>query len=186
MEMKGQNKGQYMIPLVCFSIILFDLIAGILGIQAEIAQNKVQSLTLWIVECRDPSYTAFKLGSAAAILLAFAHAIANLLGGCHCVQSKQELETVTYNKRLAFASLVLSWITLVIGFCLLTAGVLSNSGSRKSCGVSHHRYFSIGGVVCFIHAMFAVCYYVSATAVDREEKKLNPPVHQSVPSAPQP
>ncbi|XP_071718324.1 protein DESIGUAL 2-like [Rutidosis leptorrhynchoides] len=183
MEMKGQNKSQYMLPVVCFSIILFDLIAGILGIQAEVAQNKVQNLTLSIVECRDPSYKAFKLGSAAAILLAFAHAIANLLGGCHCVQSKQELETVTYNKRLAFTFLVLSWITLLIGFCLLTAGVLSNSNSRRSCGVSHHRYLSIGGIACFFHAMFAVCYYMSANAVDREEKKLNPPevVHQSAP-----
>ena len=41
MEMKGQNNGQYMVPVVCFSIILMDLIAGILGIQAEVAQNKV-------------------------------------------------------------------------------------------------------------------------------------------------
>lgn len=43
MEMKGQNKGQYMFPVVCFAIILMDLIAGILGIQAEVAQNKVYS-----------------------------------------------------------------------------------------------------------------------------------------------
>nr|XP_043609064.1 uncharacterized protein LOC122580982 [Erigeron canadensis] len=184
--MKGQDRGQYTLPLVCFSIFLMDLIAGILGIEAEVAQNKVQSLTLWVVECRDPSYKAFKLGSAAAFLLAFAHAIANLFGGCHIVRSKLELETVTYNKRLAFSSLVLSWITLVIGFSLLVAGVMENSSSRKSCGYSHHRYLSIGGVACFIHSMFAVCYYVSATAVNREEKKLNPPglVHQSAPQIP--
>ena len=41
MEMKDQRKGQYMVPTVCFLIILLDLIAGILGIQAEEAQNKV-------------------------------------------------------------------------------------------------------------------------------------------------
>lgn len=28
-------------PLVCLSVLLMDVVAGILGIQAEIAQNKV-------------------------------------------------------------------------------------------------------------------------------------------------
>ncbi|KAL8214696.1 hypothetical protein R6Q57_004145 [Mikania cordata] len=171
---KGQNPDQYKLPVVCFLIILMDLIAGILGIQAEVAQNKVQSLTVWVVECRDPSYKAFKLGFAAVVLLAMAHAISNLLGGCHCVRSVEELDHVSYNKRLAFVALVLSWITLVTGFSMLIAGVMANSSSRKSCGISHHRYLSIGGIACIIHAMFAVCYYVSATAVDREDKKLNP------------
>ncbi|KAI3829343.1 hypothetical protein L1987_03463 [Smallanthus sonchifolius] len=175
MVMKGQDPRQFKLPVVCFSIILLDLIAGILGIQAEVAQNKVQSLTVWIVECRDPSYKAFKLGFVAAIFLAFAHAIANLLGGCHFVRSMEELDTVSYNKRLAFASLVLSWITLVSGFSMLIAGVMANSSSRKSCGISHHRYLSIGGIACIVHAMFGVSYYISATVVDREEKKLTPP-----------
>ncbi|XP_076920180.1 protein DESIGUAL 2-like [Bidens hawaiensis] len=174
MEIKGQSTGQYKVPVVCLLIILLDLIAGILGIQAEVAQNEVQSLTMWIIECRDPSYKAFKLGFAAVVLLAFAHAITNLLSGCHCVQSVEVLDSVSYNKRLAFASLILSWITLIAGSSMLIAGVMANSGSRKSCGVSHHRYLSIGGIACIIHAMFAVCYYVSATAVDREEEKLNP------------
>nr|GEY56340.1 At4G21310p-like protein [Tanacetum cinerariifolium] len=186
MEMKGQTNSQYMVPVVCFSIILMDLIAGILGIQAEVAQNKVQNLTVWIIECRDPSYAPFKLGFAAALLLVFAHVIANFLGGCHCVRSREELDVVSYNKRLAFASLVLSWITLVTGFSMLIAGVMANSSSRKSCGISHHRYLSIGGIACFIHAMFAVCYYISATAVYREEKKSNPPGmgHQCAPQTP--
>nr|KAJ0224965.1 hypothetical protein LSAT_V11C100047670 [Lactuca sativa] len=280
MAMKGQNTSQYTLPLVCFLIILMDVIAGILGIQAEVAQNQVQSLRVWIVECRDPSNKAFKLGFAAAVLLAFAHAIANILGGCHCVRSREELDNVSYNKRLAFGSLVFLWypsslskvyadiftetnnsfnldrlyesldsnmdnmfdsfsldrlyesldfnmdnmfdsfsldklyesldsnmdnmfdsfsldklyesldsnmdnifdsfsldrlITLVAGFIMLTAGVMANSSSRKSCGISHHRYLSIGGIACIIHAMFAVCYYISATTVEREEKKLNPP-----------
>ncbi|KAL4562443.1 hypothetical protein LXL04_034648 [Taraxacum kok-saghyz] len=174
MAMKGQNTCQYTVPLVCFSIILMDVIAGVLGIQAEVAQNQVQNLTVWIIECRDPSYKAFKLGFAAIVLLAFAHAIANFLGGCHCVRSQVELDNVSYNKRLAFGSLVFSWITLVVGFSMLIAGVMANSNSRKSCGISHHRYLSIGGIACIIHAMFAVCYYISATAVEREENKLNP------------
>ncbi|KAI3680594.1 hypothetical protein L6452_35367 [Arctium lappa] len=200
MSIYGQNMGQYVVPFVCLLIVVMDLTAGILGIQAEVAQNKVQNLRVWIFECRDPSYQAFKLGFASAVLLAFAHAIANLFGGCHCVWSKPELDRATSNKQLAMASLVLSWITLVIGFSMLIAGVMANSSSRKSCGVSNHRYLSIGGIACIIHGMFAVSYYISATAVEKEEKKLNPPgpimnppgpmmnppgpVHQTVPTAP--
>lgn len=76
---------------------------------------------------------------------------------------------------------------------MLIAGVMANSSSRKSCGVSNHRYFSIGGIACFIHGMFAVSYYISANAVEKEVKKLNSqvpvmtlhgPVHQTAPSAP--
>ncbi|KAG9135008.1 hypothetical protein Leryth_023436 [Lithospermum erythrorhizon] len=40
--------------LVCFVIMILDVIAGVLGIEAEIAQNKVEELRLWILECRDP------------------------------------------------------------------------------------------------------------------------------------
>ncbi|KAI3495247.1 hypothetical protein L1887_37490 [Cichorium endivia] len=168
------NVGQHIVPIVCLLIIAMDLTAGILGIQAEIAQNKVQNLRVWIFECRDPSYQAFKLGFAAAVLLAFAHAIANLFGGCHVVWTKPELDRATSNKQFAMASLILSWITLVIGFGMLIAGVMANSSSRKSCGVSNHRYLSIGGIACIIHGLFAVSYYISATAVEKEEKKLNP------------
>ncbi|MFS7934137.1 putative modifying wall lignin-1/2 [Helianthus anomalus] len=193
-QMYGQNPGQYIVPFVCLLIIVMDFTAGILGIQGEVAQNKVQNLRVWIIECRDPSYEAFKLGFAALVLLTFAHAIANLFGGCHVVWSKQEMDQASSNKQLAMASLILSWITLIIGFWMLIAGVLANSSSRKSCGVSNHRYLSIGGIACIIHGMFAVSYYISATAVVKEEKKLNPhgpvmnpqglPMQQPAPSAP--
>ncbi|KAE9445040.1 hypothetical protein C3L33_23062, partial [Rhododendron williamsianum] len=66
-------------PMVCLLILIMDIIAGILAIEAEIAQNKVENLKIWVLECRDPSYQAFKLGMAAAVLLALAHTIANLL-----------------------------------------------------------------------------------------------------------
>nr|XP_043622921.1 uncharacterized protein LOC122594543 [Erigeron canadensis] len=203
----GHSVGPYIVPFVCLLIIAMDLTAGILGIEAEVAQNKTQNLRVWVIECRDPSYQAFKLGFVAAVLLAFAHAIANLFGGCHLALSRPELDRATSNKQLAMASLILSWITLLIGFGLLIAGVMANSSSRKSCGVSNHRYLSIGGIACFIHGMLAVSYYISASAVKKEEMMMNPhgpmmnphgpmmippgpmrnppgPVHQAAPSAP--
>ncbi|CAB4306273.1 unnamed protein product [Prunus armeniaca] len=158
-------------PLVCLSVLLMDVVAGILGIQAEIAQNKVKHLKVWIFECRDPSYQAFKLGLAAAVLLAVAHIIGNLLGGCICIWSREDYTKATANRQLSAASLLLSWIALAVGFSLLMAGAFSNSKSRKSCGLSHHRILSIGGILCFFHGLFMIAYYVSAKATIREQNR---------------
>ncbi|KAM1320196.1 hypothetical protein ACFX14_005259 [Malus domestica] len=157
-------------PLICLSVLIMDVLAGILGIQAEIAQNKVHHLKVWIFECKDPSYQAFKLGLAAAVILAVAHVIGNLLGGCICISSKEDYQKATANKQLAIASLILSWITLAVAFSLLIAGAMSNRKSRKSCGLSHHRVLSIGGILCFFHGLFIIAYYVSAKATFKEGK----------------
>lgn len=101
-------------PFICLLIIIIDVIAGILGIEAEISQNKVKHLRVWIFECRDPSYQAFKLGFAAAVLLAFAHVLANMLGGCICMWSTEELDKSSANKQLAVSSLLLSWCIIFL------------------------------------------------------------------------
>lgn len=74
--------------------------------------GQVKHLKVWVFECRDPSYQAFKLGVAACVLLALAHAIGNLMGGCVCIWSKEDLNSVTANKQLAVASLIFSWYFL--------------------------------------------------------------------------
>lgn len=71
--------------------------------------QQVKHLRLWIFECRDPSYKAFQLGLTAAVLLALAHVIANILGGCICFWSRAEMEKATANKQLAVASLIFAW-----------------------------------------------------------------------------
>ncbi|CAK9142625.1 unnamed protein product [Ilex paraguariensis] len=111
------------------------------------------------------------MGLAAAILLALAHVIANLLGGCICIWSKEELFRATANKQLAVASLIFSWIILAIAFLMLILGTLANSKSRKVCGLSSHHLLSVGGILCFIHALFTVSYYVSVVAAKAEQKK---------------
>ncbi|KAG6638935.1 hypothetical protein I3843_10G064400 [Carya illinoinensis] len=157
--------------LFCILIIVMDIVAGILGIEAEIAQNKVKHLRVWIFECRDPSYEAFKLGLAAAIFLALAHIIGNLVSGCICVWSKQDYANSSANRQLAVASLIFSWIILAVGLSMLIVGTMANSRSRKSCGLAHQRLLSIGGILCFVHGMFIVAYYVSAKAAARDEKE---------------
>ncbi|KAK7368904.1 hypothetical protein VNO80_10937 [Phaseolus coccineus] len=162
--------------LVCILVLVLDIVAGILGIQAEIAQNKVKDLKMWALECRDPNYEAFKLGVCASILLVFAHASAHLLGRCICMRSKEECERATANRKLAVAFLILSWIALAISFSLLVLGTLANSRSRESCGISNSRFLSIGGILCFVHGLFTIIYYVSVTATRREEKRQGNPI----------
>ncbi|KAG5104575.1 hypothetical protein JHK82_041545 [Glycine max] len=126
---------------------------------------------VWIFECRYPSYQAFKLGLAAATFLALAHVIANLLGGCICVWSKEQYLSATANRKLAVAFLIFSWVVLAVALSMLMIGTLANSRSRKSCGMFSRHFLSIGGILCFIHGLFTVPYYVSATATKRDEKR---------------
>lgn len=65
-------------------------------------------------------------------------------------------------------------ILLVVGFSFLISGAMYNTRSRKSCGLAHNHLLSIGGIVCFVHGLFVVAYYVSATAGLRDETKPPP------------
>ncbi|TKY48775.1 hypothetical protein E2542_SST26197 [Spatholobus suberectus] len=149
---------------LCLLLVIMDITAGILGIEAEIAQNKVKHLRLWIFECKDPSHKAFMLGLIAAVLLALAHVIVNLLGGFNCLWSQQEVDKASPNRQLSMASLILTWIVLAVGLSMLVIGTSSNKKSRGSCGFTHHHFLSIGGILCFVHGLVSVVYYVSATA----------------------
>ncbi|KAL8474389.1 hypothetical protein ACS0TY_030308 [Phlomoides rotata] len=147
----------------CFLIVALDVVAGILGIKAEAAQNQEKHLRLWIFECKAPSHDAFLLGLAAATLVGIAHVLANLLGGCN-VCTQQEIEKASPTKQLSMACLLFTWIILAVGMSMLVIGIISNHKSRSSCGFTHHHFLSIGGVLCMVHALFAVAYYVTSTS----------------------
>ncbi|KAK2650660.1 hypothetical protein Ddye_018149 [Dipteronia dyeriana] len=157
--------------LVCLLVVALDIAAGIIAIQAEVEQNKEKHLRLWIFECRDPSPEAFKLGLGAAGLLVLAHIIANLIGGCMCICSQDDFQRASPNRQLSMACLVFTWIILAVGLSLLVVGTLSNNKSKGSCGFTHHHFLSIGGISCFVHGLFCVAYYVSATAASNDEQK---------------
>ncbi|OWM79845.1 uncharacterized protein LOC116202746 [Punica granatum] len=149
---------------LCIVIIALDVGAGILGLEAEVEQNKVKHLRVWIFECKEPSQDAFKLGVGAAGLLVIAHVLANLVGGCDCVCSQDELQKAPPNRQLTIACLFFTWIILAVGLSMLVIGTLANHKSRASCGITHHHFLSIGGILCFVHGLFSVAYYISATA----------------------
>ncbi|KAL2524614.1 Protein of unknown function (DUF1218) [Abeliophyllum distichum] len=147
----------------CLLIVALDVAAGIIGIKADMAQNQEKHLRLWIFECKEPSHEAYLLGLAASGLLCIAHVIANLVGGCNlCTQ--EDIQKASPSRQLSMACLVLTWVIMVIGLSMLVIGTLSNRKSRASCGLTHHHFLSIGGVVCMVHSLFSVGYYVTVTA----------------------
>ncbi|KAJ4891462.1 hypothetical protein Rs2_31210 [Raphanus sativus] len=157
--------------LVCLVIVGLDIAAAILGIQAEVAQNQVKHMRLWLFECREPSQDAYRLGLGAAAVLVMAHVLINLIGGCLCICSQDEFQRSSSTKQISMACLVLTWIVFAVGFGALVIGTMSNNKSRSSCGFTHHHFLSIGGILCFLHALFCVAYYVSATAAKDEAAK---------------
>ncbi|AQK50899.1 hypothetical protein Zm00014a_025700 [Zea mays] len=154
--------------LVCVVVLALDVTAGILGIEAQAAQNKTKKVTILFIQCEKPVYRAYQLGLAAAVLLVVAHAVANFLGGCACICSQLEFIKASINRKLAATTIILSWIALIAGFSLLLAGAMSNSKSKTSCGFTHGHTLALGGIMCFVHGGITVAYYVTATAAAHE------------------
>ncbi|CAM0910925.1 unnamed protein product [Alopecurus aequalis] len=154
--------------IVCVLVLALDITAGILGFQAQAAQNKTKKVTVLFIQCEKPVYKAYQLGLAAAVILVVAHAVANFLGGCACICSQVEFVRASINRKLAATLIVLSWIALIVGFSLLLAGAMSNSKSKTSCGFVHGKTLGLGGIMCFVHGGITVAYYVTATAAAHE------------------
>ncbi|CAO2814371.1 unnamed protein product [Amaranthus hypochondriacus] len=150
--------------LVCLLVIGLDIAAGLCGIEAEIAQNKVKHLRMWIFECRNPSHEAYLLGLGAAGLLLLAHIIVNVVAASICLCSQQPHQKAASNTQLTTVCLLFSWLILVVGISMLGIGILANQKPKASCGVTHHHMLSIGGILCFVHALFSIALYVSATS----------------------
>ncbi|XP_064982828.1 protein VASCULATURE COMPLEXITY AND CONNECTIVITY isoform X1 [Musa acuminata AAA Group] len=177
--------------IICLLIVVMDVVAGVLGIKAEEAQSKVlqgfkylvmytfehrvslsqgKHLRLFFLECKEHVHQAYKLGLAATALLALSHVIVNVLGGCPCACSGDGFRRSSPNKLMAAATLLLSWIVVIVGLTMLIIGAISNSESRPTCGLAHPRFLFIGGIMCFVHSLFCIVYYVSAIASWKEGK----------------
>lgn len=69
-------------------------------------------LRVFFIECKEPVQQAYKLGIAAAALLALSHALANVLGGCTCICSRDQWDNSMPNKQMAAVTLIFSWYLL--------------------------------------------------------------------------
>ncbi|KAK8622849.1 hypothetical protein V6N13_117748 [Hibiscus sabdariffa] len=172
MKKKGAGKEQVQGEMakagafVCLVIVLVDFAAGFLSIQAHITQDKVGYMNAKRFECQQPKNKAFKLGLIAAVLLALSHVSANLLGGCMCICCTEKLEKSSSNRKFWFGCLVLSWIVVAVGFPALVMGMLEISKSKGPCQqVLHHHFLLMGGILCFVHGILSVGFYVSANVM---------------------
>lgn len=86
-----------------------QVLSVIIDINYYVFYYQMKYVRVLIFECKEPSHQAFGLGLAAAGLLALAHVIASLLGGCVCICSQEELQRSSPNKKLSAGSMILSW-----------------------------------------------------------------------------
>ncbi|KAI7736957.1 hypothetical protein M8C21_025508 [Ambrosia artemisiifolia] len=149
--------------VVCIFIMALDITAGFLGIKAEGAQNQEKHLRLWLFECKEPSQEAFRLGCVAILLLIVAHVLANLLSGCTACSQDQTHKGSLW-RQLSLLSFIFTWVIVAVGLGALVIGTKANHKSNASCGLSHHHFLSIGGILCIVHGIFSILYYVTATA----------------------
>ncbi|XP_010484871.1 PREDICTED: uncharacterized protein LOC104763160 [Camelina sativa] len=165
---KTKTKGCFYVTIVVCIVLIVGLgiVAGYVGLQADIAQQNVKHNRVWMVECKAPSKTAFVLGIIALSCLAAAHVIANVIG---CSTSNLSTPGVgvsaitnTIATQFYIICLVLNWIVGIAGAVLLAMGIWSNRESRSKCGFTNKYFLSFGAKVCFVHAIASVIYYLSS------------------------
>ncbi|KAK9151952.1 hypothetical protein Syun_010261 [Stephania yunnanensis] len=96
--------------------------------------------------------------------------ILGLIFGC----PREELDGASANVQLATSCLVISWCVFLVAFGLMIFETLLNGkleGDHE--GTPHTGYLLAGGILCFVHALSAVYYYVSAKAISEEVSKMN-------------
>ncbi|XP_010475213.1 PREDICTED: uncharacterized protein LOC104754672 [Camelina sativa] len=162
----------YVTIVVCIVLIVgLDIVAGYVGLQADVAQEDVKHHRVWMLECKAPSKRAFVLGIIAMSCLAAAHVIANVIG---CSTSNRlptpgvgvGAITNTIATQFYTICLVLNWVVGIAGAVLLAMGIWSNRESRSKCGFTNKYFLSFGAKVCFVHAISSVIYYVSSVVAN--------------------
>ncbi|KAK0599712.1 hypothetical protein LWI29_007906 [Acer saccharum] len=133
--------------LVCLVIVAMDAVAGILGIKAEVAKNKVIHMRqMKNSGCKEPSPEAYMLGLVAAALQALTHIIANLLGGCMCICCTEDLERSSANRQFWFTCLILSCGSCLEGECCAIGNGEDNGLSPEIFVVQSDVQFDSGAI----------------------------------------
>ncbi|CAN6830252.1 unnamed protein product [Brassica oleracea] len=158
----------------CFSVIFvlsiffmvgLDVFAGFVAKLAEVAQQEAHT----VAECKSPSKKAFVLGLTALGCLLAAHFIAVAIGciisDSHTIVTVFPIVTVfsapKITQRVTMACIYLTWIVATAGAGILTMGIWMNRESRSECGYTNKHFLSLGGKVCFLHAIVSVLMYLA-------------------------
>ncbi|KAF3586164.1 hypothetical protein F2Q69_00025890, partial [Brassica cretica] len=148
--------------------------------EAEVAQQEVKTRA-WSLECKSPSKKAFMLGLIALGCLLAAHFITVMIG---CIISAINIADRlpgfehTTSRRIHMACISLTWIVATAGAGILTMGIWMNRESRPECGFTNKHFLSLGGKVCFLHAIVSVFMYIAflISYTTTEVPNLNPPL----------
>ncbi|KAL0665729.1 hypothetical protein Bca4012_028433 [Brassica carinata] len=152
----------------CFSVIFvlsiffmvgLDVFAGFVAKLAEVAQQEVET-GVWLLECKSPSKKAFVLGLTALGCLLAAHFIAVAIG---CIISDSHTIVTVFPIVTVFsAPKITQRVTMAsAGAGILTMGIWMNRESRSECGYTNKHFLSLGGKVCFLHAIVSVLMYLA-------------------------
>lgn len=77
--------------------------------------KEVKHLRMWVFGCKiGEAFKAFKLGWRQLRFLTLPHIIGNLLGGCVCICTKEDLDRASPYKELVMAFFIFSWYVLLI------------------------------------------------------------------------
>ncbi|KAM7255130.1 hypothetical protein ACFE04_020371 [Oxalis oulophora] len=173
--------------VVCILVVIMAAVAGVLSFKADDAENKKMQFKQSIFECRFKSHGAYKRGLAAVIILSLSHVIVNLLAGFLLARFKiNPGKGSSIFRHLSVASLIFSWIAYAIGFTILIIATMGNRKHGMACGVSQHRFFYVGGVMCFVHGFFALVACAAAIAMIHKKIGANVPTRPNtkVPTRP--
>ncbi|KAG2324146.1 hypothetical protein Bca52824_006874 [Brassica carinata] len=58
--------------------------------------------------------------------------------------------------RINMACIFLTWVVAIAGAGILTMGIWMNRESRSECGFTNKHFLSLGGRVCFLHAIVSL------------------------------
>ncbi|KAG2324144.1 hypothetical protein Bca4012_038536 [Brassica carinata] len=141
-----------------------DVVAGFVAMEAEVAQQEVKHTRVWSLECKSPSKKAFVLGLIALGCLLAAHFIAVMIG--RIISTITNADTLpgfepTTTIRINMACIFLTWVVAIAGAGILTMGIWMNRESRSECGFTNKHFLSLGGRVCFLHAIVSVVMYLA-------------------------
>ncbi|KAJ0966075.1 hypothetical protein J5N97_027213 [Dioscorea zingiberensis] len=135
--------------LVCLSIVIVDLVAGILAIAAQAAQDKDKN------HCNPTAPTlAYKLSISGQVLMAVALLIAEEFTTQPRLHPNSDSARTPTHIKVASITRYLAWGLFIFGAVMICSATWTSYSKYKlPCSFSEHHLLIVGGVVCFIHAV---------------------------------
>ncbi|XP_039131582.1 uncharacterized protein LOC120267968 [Dioscorea cayenensis subsp. rotundata] len=150
--------------LLCLSVMITDIVAGVLGIEADKALQKGTHV------CPPKKAgPAYKLGIASAVLVGLTLAISDSLSKSTKPHTLSDSTRSSPARTVATATFWLSWVVCVLAIMFLGIGVSNDYPvSHIPCSFSKFHFLTVGGVLCFVDGVICVINQVSSASANAE------------------